>query len=421
MEGKAKRQRLFIYAPAYTDKSNGIRILYSLCRYIDSSGLIESHIACCERPRTDTGSVDGKGADIIASSKVRISDDDIVLYPETVAGNPMVAKKVVRYLMNRPWKLSGRGVDYGESDFLVSYSALVDPALPNLLIMNDEPLVRKFRGRGKTGKTLVFFGKTEPTLLRQKYEVVKEALADCGGVDVITRLHPERREDYFETLAESKAVISFDSLSNVNYESLLLGTPVWLLNDEFGLTEGKFNLPLRGLTLDWGHIGEARSGIERTYQYFDDYLKQQGDIVKEFCGGILRHFTRIDSDPSYAALCRSVNKERHELDRLRFERDGGRATVNIDYPEQLPRVYRELLSIEGGCRVRRGKDPFAIVRPVESNSKTWIKQNIIIPLCLEGVFSIFFRRKGLSLVLRFQKTAAKIRENADLNSGRMHR
>ena len=68
----------------------------------------------------------------------RITDEDIVVYSEIVPDNLAKANNVVRYLLNRPRYLTGQGIEYGDNDYLVSYSYSIDSNLPQLFILNDD-------------------------------------------------------------------------------------------------------------------------------------------------------------------------------------------------------------------------------------------------------------------------------------------
>ncbi|NTW17510.1 MAG: hypothetical protein HGA41_08660, partial [Syntrophaceae bacterium] len=50
-----------------------------------------------------------------------IEEEDIVVYPEIVPGNPLNAKKVVRYILNVPGKLGG-DKEYDKNEILVAHS-----------------------------------------------------------------------------------------------------------------------------------------------------------------------------------------------------------------------------------------------------------------------------------------------------------
>ena len=52
---------------------------------------------------------------------IRIGNDDIVVYPEVVCGNPLGAKRVVRWLLNEPGVIGGDGV-FEEQDLILAYS-----------------------------------------------------------------------------------------------------------------------------------------------------------------------------------------------------------------------------------------------------------------------------------------------------------
>ena len=65
-------------------------------------------------------------------TKRYVSDDTIVVYPEIIDGNPLGAKKVVRWLLHRPGFHSGR-IDYTENELFFAYNAVFNDVKYNPL------------------------------------------------------------------------------------------------------------------------------------------------------------------------------------------------------------------------------------------------------------------------------------------------
>jgi hypothetical protein len=65
------------------------------------------------------------------SSYPELLDRSIVIYPEVVAGNPLRATNVVRYLLNKPGLFTGIGIEsYGDKDYYLHFADHFLP--PNL-------------------------------------------------------------------------------------------------------------------------------------------------------------------------------------------------------------------------------------------------------------------------------------------------
>ena len=76
-----KKWKYLIVTPFYRNNSAGIRVLYELQKHLIRAGY------------------DAKTINEISHTA---QDDEIVIYPEIVFGNPLKAKKVVRYILNVP-------------------------------------------------------------------------------------------------------------------------------------------------------------------------------------------------------------------------------------------------------------------------------------------------------------------------------
>lgn len=111
--------KVIISAPGYTHLSSGVRCLHLLCDRLNRlriSSAITTDIADprLNTPRTFLGTI---------SEYPTMLDRSIVVYPEVVAGNPLRAKNVVRYLLNKPGFVSDVGIgDYGEGEYYLHYA-----------------------------------------------------------------------------------------------------------------------------------------------------------------------------------------------------------------------------------------------------------------------------------------------------------
>ena len=95
--------RYVIIAPTYNQKTAGIAVLQELQKWLIKSGK------------------DAIIPNININAPYAIQDDDIVVYPEIIPGNPLNAKRVVRYILNVPGKLGGT-TEYDSREILVAYT-----------------------------------------------------------------------------------------------------------------------------------------------------------------------------------------------------------------------------------------------------------------------------------------------------------
>jgi hypothetical protein len=116
---------IIIHAPDYTYLHSGIRCLHVLCHRLNRLG-VGSAVTCrivdpgLETPRFVPRRIFGQPDAL---------DQSMVIYPEIVAGNPLRAKRVVRYLLNRPGFFTGVGTEaYGAGDYFLHFAEEFRPA-----------------------------------------------------------------------------------------------------------------------------------------------------------------------------------------------------------------------------------------------------------------------------------------------------
>ncbi|HFD86551.1 MAG TPA: hypothetical protein ENJ35_02620, partial [Gammaproteobacteria bacterium] len=106
----------YVIAPPYTEMSSGIRVLHYLCHVLNLNGQ-EAYVS--------TDVTNGQLRTPLLTEEVKVRHiqagrEPIVIYPEVVLGNPLGARHVVRYLLNRPGALGGAEV-FEDNDFILQY------------------------------------------------------------------------------------------------------------------------------------------------------------------------------------------------------------------------------------------------------------------------------------------------------------
>jgi hypothetical protein len=369
-----------IYAPPYTKTSNGTRILYSLSQLINENTRYKCRIVCAQPPDSSQ-SVDPR-FDVVGKDEVALSESDIVLYPEIITDNPMAARRVVRYLLNRPYYLKNEGIVYGDSDYLLSYSNQISTLAERLFILDDSYAAFEDLRVEKEDKIAVYFGKIDPDNLDKMYDQVRAIALQYKKAECITRFYPEDKEDLRRKIASSRLLLSFDPISNLNYEATLWGTPTLMLNDKLGFLDGSFNMPLYGEFTDYSLLDEAQREVEKALPYYLRFLQEQKSAVRKACDKIVRHFEKYEMDEDYAAVCSFKNHAQAELDRLKYRSEQRETFVSISYPEEIPRKYRKLFGLSMDTVFyywERGQKRYSL--------KRFIKAIFIIPLGLDGFYS----------------------------------
>lgn len=130
--------KIIIYSPSYNPTSGGIVVLHKLCDILIELGY-------------DAGFfVEDKNSFYVNSSyksnhfnTSQISpENDLIIYPEIIWGNPLGFTKVVRYIMNIGHVTLGRKDTWGKNDFWLYYSErFYDKLQPkNILTISDSKL-----------------------------------------------------------------------------------------------------------------------------------------------------------------------------------------------------------------------------------------------------------------------------------------
>lgn len=113
----------YIVAPPYSRKSAGVRSLHLLCHWLNRSGYPAFlHILGPRKPRQfHPDLVTPELNQLIADDHFIEKRTPIVIYPETVRGNPLQANCVVRYLLNYPGLLGG-DTTYDAKEMIFGYT-----------------------------------------------------------------------------------------------------------------------------------------------------------------------------------------------------------------------------------------------------------------------------------------------------------
>jgi hypothetical protein len=94
-----------VFTPEFDPLSGGIRVMWALCGWLLAKGQI-------------------------ALTNVKFTDDFVAIYPEIVHGNPFNAKRVIRYILNKPGVMASYGVKgptvFDKNDQIYVFSRIYD-------------------------------------------------------------------------------------------------------------------------------------------------------------------------------------------------------------------------------------------------------------------------------------------------------
>ncbi len=104
---------------AYSARHSGIRALFTLCHHLNRLGFRAFVTIGADAPA-------GINAPVVTArvaKRLLASHNAICVYPEVISGNPLEARNVVRYLLNRPGFFTGVGMEaFSPGDYFLHHA-----------------------------------------------------------------------------------------------------------------------------------------------------------------------------------------------------------------------------------------------------------------------------------------------------------
>lgn len=244
-------------------QSAGVCALHRLASFLQSRG-------CVAYTTTQTPL---KGVKMASSTMAAgIARDGIVVYPEVEKGNPLHARRVVRYLLNVPGLIRGDKT-FPESELIFAYSGLLrgylrDPE--NILtvpVTSDEFL--KPVGNHKRNTALVWKG--------AKTKVGQELCIDAELAREITFDWPRTHRVLAEQFRRADVFYSYQNYTNLTIEARLCGCPAVIIPNGI-FTREQFETSMPGINgLAFGNTSEEVARAASTVGAFVDDFKAMTD------------------------------------------------------------------------------------------------------------------------------------------------
>ena len=200
--------RYIIFAPNFS-KSAGVRALYRLSELLEARGL-EAPVLC------EKG--DGKHHCITQFTR-EMQENDIIIYPEIIKGNPLLFRRVVRYVLYYPGVLGG-DERYAANEYVITWDAIYLDGVPvlNLPLMDanlfyDEHLP-----------------KTQNCIFIHKGGIWRD-IPELKSAVHITMDYPKDREELASLLKTTDILYSYDKYSMLNDEAFACGANVKIITE----------------------------------------------------------------------------------------------------------------------------------------------------------------------------------------------
>lgn len=165
------------------------------------------------------------GIKLLADFSAQRIDECYVVYPEIMLHNPLKAKRVVRYFLNKDGNLrNGERVNVGETDFILAHSKVMYPKVHHVCffaILNPLFNDRDTHLAEHRKLDITYIGKGEHYGLS----------GTIPGTIAITRTWPETKEQLAILLRNCRFFYTGDACSAINAEALRCGAiPAFLDN-----------------------------------------------------------------------------------------------------------------------------------------------------------------------------------------------
>jgi O-antigen biosynthesis protein len=287
-----KRKSLFyIYTGPWRDNAAGVKVMHYLCNSLNEIGH-EAYLVMVRYPRRISG-VNPELNTPILSQKVANAHFNSrrtprVIYSETIPGNPLKAKCVVRYFLNYPGALGGARY-FPKTEMKLSYTknisdSLVEPSsILYLPAVDVTELPKKTSSKSNfslfyAGKYHAFVGDPPLNLNGEVYEVPRINKRSSSRASMLT------------LLSQAKCLILFEN-STLGTEAILMNTPVVFIENPFlGKVIAEQELGTEGTCFGYSENGLKRA-IETLPKAQSNYYKAVDDFSDQ-----LREFVSRTND-----------------------------------------------------------------------------------------------------------------------------
>ena len=287
----SRKHPYFIYTPRWIDSSAGIKALHYLCHAINMTGnqayLVLTEASHQGLPRVNPDLHTPILTQEVSDAYYRNKTNPVVIYSETIPGNPLNANCIVRFLMNYCGALGGP-TSFGDSEYVIAFSKniatdyskknntdepkvlFIPPIDPRVFTKNS---IKDSFQTSYAGKYRSFVGKPPKVGFLNNFEIFRD------GPKM------QSREQVIEILSKTSVLYSFENSSIVT-EAILSGTPVKYVENEFlGEIIAQHELGTGGLVL-----GSTEEDIEKARATIDEgiskYYEKTSDFLRDLEGFI---------------------------------------------------------------------------------------------------------------------------------------
>lgn len=265
----------------YLRTSAGVRALHRLCHCLNERGLQAWVTSPVVNQDWNTPTADDE-------TRKRVCEEGVVVYPEVEAGNKLGARRVARYILNRPGFIRG-DVTFDAGEALFCYCGLLRAFVPSNDRVLTVPTVNTglFHDRGLERYKEAFWVGKARTANGDMPRVLNEE-----GMTQITLDWPESWEALAALFQTAQVFYSYTDYTMLTVEARLCGCPVVVLPSGF-YTRDEFadGSPGGVAGLAWGPslgemkvaqrtVGAFRRAYLESVAGFDGQLERFVDVTQ---------------------------------------------------------------------------------------------------------------------------------------------
>ena len=254
----------------YRRTSAGARVLHRLCHLLNGCGLNAWVTSPVMNPEWNELYADDDLQHALART-------GIVVYPEVEPGNPLEAKRVVRYLLNQPGYIRGDAT-FDSSESLFCYGELLRRHVP----ADDRILTVPVIDTGIFNNNKFFLRQGSVYWLgRNKQPTVS---FDSMGMSQITSDWPATMAEVALVFQAAEVFYTFSVFTALVIEARLCGCPVRVMHDSQFSREEFEATPLGKHGMAWGEeeIECARQTVGQFGKVYEEYVGKFPEQLKTF-------------------------------------------------------------------------------------------------------------------------------------------
>lgn len=270
------RRPYYIVSGDFENKFAGIRALHYLCHMLNQLGA-EAYLLGCQKVNTKLNTPLLQTADVLRHHSLELTP--IVVYPETVRGNPFAAANVVRWLLNKPAHLGGDKA-FADTEMLFAFSADFIPAgmeIPLLRVPVVDSSVFHNRDNPNDGQRQVVCYYANKYLAKggRLTEHAEGARSLCQDVKLT-------QTQLADILRQSELLLCYEP-SSIVAEALLCGCPVAMVPTPYLQgTEQDFQGPGIAFGTETSALAEAKATVSKATADYQRLEQECIDHVKWF-------------------------------------------------------------------------------------------------------------------------------------------